>query len=328
MYLLLNAFYLQEEAARGRLEIVDETLGKCAKMGATVVRTWAFNDDPNKHDSGIQRGRLVYSEAGLGGVDRVLERARAHGLQLILPLIDYWSAYGGVQQWLRWNGVADAVEGDARFFSDPRLRAHYAAHVERLLGRLNPLTGVRWGDDPTVLAWELMNEPRGEPALLADWAAFAARAVRAVATQRISAGDEGELETFERLLGCPEIDLASCHFYPEKCGVAPEQLEDSGVEFLERRAELARRARRPLVLGEFGLCNAGLPLGERRRIYRRWLAAAQKVDLAGAGPWGFSHDSRPAEWDEFTFYWRDGTQPADLGNSYVDLMVEAAGKVG
>jgi mannan endo-1,4-beta-mannosidase len=323
-FVMLNAYYLQEEAARGRLDVVDETLAKCARMGAKVVRVWAFNDDPNKADTAIQRGRLVYSEVGLGGVDRVLERARAHGLRLILPLVDFWNSYGGVRQWLLWNGITDAVEGDPRFFTDPRLRDHYAAHVAQLLGRKNPLTGVRWGDDPTVLAWELMNEPRGDAYAIADWAVFAARAVRAVAQQLISAGEEGELESFRRLLACPDINLASCHLYPEKTGVAPPLFQSTGVWFLESRAELARAAGKPLYVGELGLSNDGQPLATRRAIYRRWLATVRESGLAGAAPWLFAYDSRPAAWDDFTFYWKDGTEPSDPANSYVDLLIEAA----
>ena len=85
-FVLVNAYYLQEEAARGRLDLVDETLAACAAIGVAVVRAWAFNDDPNKADTGIQRERLRYSAVGLAGLDRVIERARAHGLRLILPL--------------------------------------------------------------------------------------------------------------------------------------------------------------------------------------------------------------------------------------------------
>jgi hypothetical protein len=32
--------------------------------------------------------------------------------------------------------------------------------VQTLLTRKNHLTGVEYRDDPTILAWELMNEPR------------------------------------------------------------------------------------------------------------------------------------------------------------------------
>jgi mannan endo-1,4-beta-mannosidase len=305
VFILVNAYYLQEEAARGRIDLVDETLAECRAMGAGVVRTWAFNDDPNKLDTHIQRAAGVYSEAGLHGLDCVLERARARGIKLILPLVNYWNAYGGARQWLLWHGVADAREGDPRFFTDERVRAHYAAHVGQLLDRENPLTGVRYGDDDTVLAWELMNEPRTgglPPDVLADWARFAARAIKSRARQRVSAGDEGELAVFRLLLAEGDLDLASCHFYPHKYGVPPGDERAAGIAWIEERARLAAAFGKPLVVGEFGIANGVLDSNERVAIYRAWIEAAARAGAAGIGPWLFAYGARPAAWDEFTFY--------------------------
>src|SRR5205807_5304756 len=82
------------------------------------------------------------------------------------------------------------------FFREPALREHYAAHVGRLLERVSPLDGTRYGDHPAVLAWELMNEPRGvgldgAGEEMADWIRFAAREVRRHARQLVSSGEEG-----------------------------------------------------------------------------------------------------------------------------------------
>jgi mannan endo-1,4-beta-mannosidase len=358
-FVLANAYYLQEEAARGRVDRVDEVLGKCARLGARVVRTWAFNDDPDKADSGMQRGPGLYAEVGLSGLDRVLERARAHGIRLILPLVNYWNAYGGVRQWLAWQGVGDAFEGDARFFTDERLRSHYAGHVARLLRRVNPLTGDAYGDDPTVLAWELMNEPRGrgldpEGRALAAWVGFAAREVKRHARQLVSVGDEGEEvspegydaqffgkvgashlfspltgTSFSRHLECPFVDLASCHFYPEKYGIRAGAEEEAGCAWIEGHTRRAAAAGRPLIVGELGLANEGRPgarfaLSERRRIYARWLAQARSAGAAGAGMWLLAHDDRPDEWDDFTFYVRSDAPLDDPRNRYADLIADAA----
>jgi mannan endo-1,4-beta-mannosidase len=274
-----------------------------------VVRAWAFNDDPNKDDSGIQRDRLRYREGGLDGLDRVLERARAHGLKLMLALVNFWDAYGGARQWLRWNGVEDPAEGDIRFFTDGGARAHYAEHVATLLTRENRLTGIAYGEDPTVLAWELMNEPRGEPAIVGEWLTFAADCVRRHACQPISAGDEGALIS-------PALDLASLHYYPEKHGAQPGAEAEDGCARIVDGCARARAAGQPLIVGEIGLRSAGpLLLAERRAIYRRWFAAAADAGASGIGPWLFTYATRPAEWDEFSFT-ADGT--------YDDVLLECA----
>jgi len=286
-FTLINAYYLQEEAARGRLDLVDETFAGARAMGARVVRAWAFNDDPNKDDTAIQRALGAYEERGLDGLDRTVERARAHGIKLILPLCNYWNAYGGARQWLLWHGVADAREGDPRFFTDERVRQSFTSHVQRIAGR--------YRDDDTVLAWELMNEPRGAPA---DWVRFAARAVKQAAPRHlISLGDEGGEH-----LDCDELDLASCHFYPQKYGVRGGDEARAGVDWIAAHARAAARAGKPLVVGEFGIARDGLDPDARLAAYRAWLDAAASTEaVAGIGPWLFAYVSRPPEWDEFTF---------------------------
>ena len=328
---LVNAYYLQEEAARGRRDLVDETFAACVAMGVGVVRAWAFNDDPAKADTGIQRDKLIYSPLGLTGLDRVLERARAFGLRLVLPLVNHWNAYGGARQYLLWNGVGDAREGDVRFFTDGRVRAHWAAHVTQLLQRTNPLTGFRYAEDPVVLAWELMNEPRGRglppagPGSLVEWVRFAAGTVRSAgARQLISVGDEVEENSFEngaydpsfwkrvdgehlfspknggsfaRFLEVDDVDLGSCHFYPEKYGLTPGAEAEAGCAWIEGHAAVAHARKKPLLVGEFGMIAPS-----RLEAYRRWLRAAEHAEVAAIGPWLFCYRSRPALWDEFTFY--------------------------
>ena len=41
------------------------------------------------------------------------------------------------------------------FYSDNRVRAAYRAYVAMLLARTNTLTGVRYRDDPAILAFEV-----------------------------------------------------------------------------------------------------------------------------------------------------------------------------
>jgi mannan endo-1,4-beta-mannosidase len=329
---LVNAYYLQEEAARGRLDVVDETLASARALGATVVRAWAFNDDPHKDDSAIRRGISVYRESGLVGLDRLLLRARAHGVGLILALADHWNAYGGARQAMRWAGVEDAVEGDARFYADAGARAAYAAHVATLLRRVNALTGLRYGEDATVVAWELCNEPRGRDAAgrtadapgappgsgLRAWVAEAARAVKAHARQLVSVGDEGEdvsaagwdprlvraaphlfapstATSFSAHLACPDVDVASAHLYPHKWGL-PASL---GGLWIAEHARRAHAAGKPLVVGEMGIA---LPSRRARaRHLARWLTAAARSGVAVAGPWLFVYRERPRAWDELSF---------------------------
>ncbi len=362
---VLNAYYLQEEAARdvrrGLAEsaAVEETLAKAAALGAWAVRTNAFNDGEEKRgDSAIQVAPLVYDETSLRGLDLVLTRASAHGVRLVLPLGNYWDAYGGARRYVGWAGLPAPGEGDARFFTERAVIEHYKAHVTRLLSRVNTFDGLRYGEHPAVLAWELLNEPRGtgldaEGAAMRAWVDEVAAVVKAQAPGHlVGTGEEGfEASTlghdapfwreaapgslfaagtsFLRNTASPFIDFGSVHFYPEAWGIARERTALAGARWFSEHAALARTLGKPLFIGEFALRNeGGFTLEERRAMYRGWFRCARRLGVGASAPWMFANDARPDTWDAFTFYYRSGTEPADPRNRYADLVLEAAGRAG
>ena len=46
------------------------------------------------------------------------------------------------------------------FFSDLHIKQWFKRYMRKVIHRTNTLTGVVYRDDPTIFAWELMNEPR------------------------------------------------------------------------------------------------------------------------------------------------------------------------
>jgi mannan endo-1,4-beta-mannosidase len=340
----VNAYYLHEEATRelrgvpsaqGRL---DEVLARARAVGSTVVRTWAFNDAPG-HDTVLQRAPLRYDADALEGLDRVIAAAGGHDLRLVLVLGNYWPDYGGVPQYLEWHGLPPTEPH--RFFTDPAVRAHFREHVARLVGRHNSITGLAYRDDPTILAWELLNEPRGagldaDGATLASWVAEMAAAVRAVDPNHlVGTGEEGfdgtgHLDaTAWRRLGARDavaeesgtdwvadssaVDYASIHVYPDMWGVAPRHVAAAGARWIREHAALARAMERPLVVGEFGLPSRELAPGTghsesaRRSAIDLWLGtAAAEPGVAGALGWMLVHDGRPDALDPYAWTWSSG----------------------
>jgi mannan endo-1,4-beta-mannosidase len=356
----LNAYFLQEEAARALRRgepgsaVVDEVLSKAAALGASAVRTNAFNDGPEKAgDSAMQVAPLEYDEVSLRGLDLVLARASAHGVRLVLPLGNYWDDFGGARQYVAWAGLPAPREGDARFFTDPRVVAMYRAHVARLLDRVNTFDGRRYGDHPAVLAWELLNEPRGdgldrEGRAMRAWVDEVASHVKRLAPGHlVGTGEEGldsresgaagllwQLfapwmfeggSSFALNSASPWVDYASVHLFPESWGVPHPWVPAAGASWIDGHARVARAIGKPLVIGEFGVQRTGgLTLAERRAVYAGWFRCARTTGAAAAAPWMLANDARPAEWDSHAFYWRTGTDPADPVNEYADLVRAAA----
>lgn len=336
--ILLNAYFLQEDAARdvraGRAQspVLEEVFAKASAMGVAGLRTNGFNDAAEKvGDTAIQIARLQYDETAFRGLDRVLTRAHAHGLKLVLPLGNYWDAYGGARRYVQWSGAMDAVEGDRRFFADPAIVAHFQTHIANVLDRVNTEDGIRYGDHPAVLGWELLNEPRAtglSVEQMGAWTDAVAALIREKAPgHRVGTGEEGlDLSVFRRISASPAIDFGSMHYYPELWGVPAQEIPSHGAQWIGDRMAIARELGKPLFFGEFGLRNGGeFDLPERRALYRGWLRCAKRSGVAAIAPWMFANDARPDEWDEYTFYYRDGTQPDDPENRYTDLVIEATG---
>jgi mannan endo-1,4-beta-mannosidase len=143
---------------------VDTVLDAAAALRLNTLRVWAFADGAQQWHA-LQPARGVFCEQSLEGLDLVVAGAKARGLRLILPLLNYWRDYGGMDVYNAWCGHDAGCREEeevarASFYSCPRCRAAFVAAVAALTARVNTRTGVRYRDEPTIMAWELCNEAR------------------------------------------------------------------------------------------------------------------------------------------------------------------------
>ncbi|MEW6509769.1 MAG: cellulase family glycosylhydrolase [Bacteroidota bacterium] len=193
-----NAYYLASSAARGDTASVAEVFAMAQGLRMTVVRTWAFNDGADSLDSAVIQYRPgVFNETALRGLDRVLCMAARYGIRLILPLVNSWDEFGGMNQYVRWLGAvqqvqpgnvpSEIVRGEEGrqyrrfvsttaahddFYYNPTIRSWFENYAAMLVNRVNSCTGRTYRDDTTIAAWELANEPRSSDKtgrLVRDW---------------------------------------------------------------------------------------------------------------------------------------------------------------
>ncbi|WVZ61140.1 hypothetical protein U9M48_011058 [Paspalum notatum var. saurae] len=155
-----NAYWLMLMASDpARRDKVVAAFRQAAAHGLNLARTWAFSDGG---DAPLQVSPGVYDEAMFQGLDFVIAEARRHGIYLLLCLANNFPDFGGKRQYVRWARAAGHrdLATDDDFFNSTVVKGYYKRHATTVLTRVNTLTGVSYKDDPTILGWELMNEPR------------------------------------------------------------------------------------------------------------------------------------------------------------------------
>jgi mannan endo-1,4-beta-mannosidase len=284
--------------------------------GLKAVRLWALGEqaapgEPYHALYAFRIGENGWLEESFVHLDRVLSAARERNLKVIVVLANRWSDYGGIATYLHWSGVTvqrdaagqPAGSALAAFLECAPCQALYAAHVERVVGRTNSITNLPYRDDPTIMAWELINEVSAvgarEEELLLAWIRRNARLIRALdARHLISAGHIGYQTSRERSVWgavqrIPEIDFADAHFYPahdprvSSRAQLPALLDDPiALALLD--------VQKPLVLGEFGFAReAYKAASERRHWFETFVGHALARGVSGALVWIYEPGDNP-----------------------------------
>ena len=147
-----NAYWLAQEAD----EDIETAFDDIVNAGLTTVRTMGFNDvtTPQNYGAYYQlwtNGVATFNTGayGISRFDAVVASAKSHGIRLIVPLTNNWSDYGGMDVYvsqLNPGGTHDT------FYTDSTIIAAYKNYVNEFV--------TRYLDEPTILGWELANEPR------------------------------------------------------------------------------------------------------------------------------------------------------------------------
>jgi cellulase (glycosyl hydrolase family 5) len=175
----------------------------------------------------------------------------------------------------------------------------YKDWTTHVLNRVNPLTGIRYKDDPTIFAWDLMNEPEVSSVALAQtWMQEMASHLKASgARQLVGSGSEGFYDgragsdPDTEPVAVPAVDFQTWHVYPTYHNVRPSDVAD----LITRHCTSAHRAQKPVLLQEFAYPAATASERQSRaELYRTWLAAVHSNgDCAGWLYWRLEGEVKP-----------------------------------
>lgn len=302
----------------------DEALANAERDGVRVVRQWALGECPAPDTAVHKPAEAFYFQAGPNNwqeqsfvhLDSLMASAERHGLKVVLTLANNWSDYGGIPMYLYWAGLADHPGDDRlrhRFYTEPQIRTWFENFVRELVLRRNTVTGRLYRDDPTLFAWELVNEqatPFHQIEAMQDWLRHMAAFVKDLDPNHLVSTS---FSLYERLLirdyiissfQLEQLDYCDIHFYAS----APHQRflfadAEAVNQVIDDLVHIAHDAvGKPLVIGELGFSRFEPWLGRsREHWFERVLDHSLKKGAAGVLLWSYSIP----DWrDAFEINWR------------------------
>lgn len=281
-----------------------------------------------------------YNETLLVGLDHTLAEMARRDMKAVLYLTNFWEWSGGMMTYLSWvNGGRYINMNDpahpwpafadfnADFYRSAEAVGLYHDYIRAVVGRTNTVTGRRYADDPTIMSWQLANEPRAagdaakvrenQPAFQA-WVSDTARLIKSLApNQLVSTGSEGlkgSAESRDIVLDThrsPDIDYVTAHIWPGNWSWL--KLDDMAStdgearrltrEYIDQHVSIAAELGKPLVVEEFGyprdgnLYDPSVPSTLREGFYRDVHAAVLENiraggPLVGSNFWAWNGEGR------------------------------------
>lgn len=327
-------------------------LDRLKSMGINNLRIMGGSEGPDSAPwrmvPSLQPSPGIYNQDVLNGLDFLLSEMHKRGMYAVVCLNNFWDWSGGFGQYIVWSGEADKIpypppspggnwqtyqEFAAGFYSNPKAQALFEQFIHFIIGHINPYTGKTYRDDPTIMAWELANEPRGinnVPAFL-KWIDQTAGFIKSLDSHHlVTTGSEGDTPSpstagndFYLDHSSKYIDYTTIHIWVQNWGMYnPADAEHTygpalkyALNYLSDHEKIARQLGKPLVMEEFGLSRdhnvftPGSPVTIRdqyysslfKAIYER--ASINKSVVAGCNFWAWAGEGRA---DKAGDYWKPG----------------------
>jgi mannan endo-1,4-beta-mannosidase len=222
---------------------INDALESVRQMGGQVVRIYTLSVRILSEDANIPRhviGAGKFNEEAYKSLDMTLAIAQQKGIRIIFPFIDNASWWGGIEACAAFRG-----KSKADFWTDPQLFEDYKTLVNSVVNRTNSITGVKYKDDKTILAWETGNELICPP----EWTVKAAAYIKSIDQNHLVMDGYHLIPIRDLSLEDKNIDIVTTHHYPVMflIVVSPDEM----IEQIKKMAALAR-GKKAYVVGEFG----------------------------------------------------------------------------
>ncbi|XVF63817.1 hypothetical protein PTKIN_Ptkin09bG0117000 [Pterospermum kingtungense] len=344
-----NAYWLMYMAADpSQRTKVSSAFQEAKQHGLNIARTWAFSDGG---DRPLQYSPGSYNEQMFQGLDFVVSEAKRYGIKLVLSFVNNYDQFGGKKQYVNWaRNQGQSLGSDDDFFTNSVVKEYYKNHIKTLLTRHNTLTGVAYKDEPTIMAWELMNEPRcySDPSgkTMQAWITEMASHVKSIdGNHLLEVGLEGfygpsssEKQQYNPNFQVgtdfiannqiPGIDFATVHSYPDQW--LQNSNDESQIAFLNNWLnnhiqDAQNILKKPLLFAEFGKSLKTAGPNQRDELFNTvYTAIYSSARGGGAAVGGLFWQLLAQGMDSF----RDGYEVImSEGTSTIDIITQESQKL-
>ncbi|WOG97809.1 hypothetical protein DCAR_0417150 [Daucus carota subsp. sativus] len=297
-----NAYWLMSVASDpSQRNKVSSTFQEAVSSGLTISRTWAFSDGGNQP---LQSSPGVYNEQMFQGLDFVVNEARRQGIKLILSLVNNHGDFGGKAQYVKWaREKGQTISADDDFYTNSVVKEFYKNHVKTILSRQNSINGIEYKSDPTIMAWELINEPRcasdSSGKTMQAWIKEMASYLKSMDKEHLLEvgleGFYGESAPKDKQFNLnfkhgtdfishnqfPEIDFTTIHSYPDQCS----HLQTTGISSHIQDSQTVLG--KPMLVAEFGWNKSRIDTNTRDQligtVYSGIYSSARRGGAAAGG---------------------------------------------
>jgi mannan endo-1,4-beta-mannosidase len=310
-------------------------------VGAEGLTTYKYRVPSEK---ALQPQPGVFDEKIMYGLDYLLNELGKRNMKAVLHFTNTWDWSGGLGQYLQWNGYGPQPHSKyggytwnadqhytSQFYTCQKCMDELDVYIKYVLHRINSINGKKYVSDPSIMAWEIINEPRpmevsANSAFLA-WMKHVSALIKSVDHNHLlTTGSEGDIASafdmsiYKKIHEDKNIDYLTIHIWPKNWSWFKDTAIVAGyptiisnaTAYINRHLAIAKELNKPLVVEEFGLprdahsFDINATTNSRDKWYAFVFGTMMKhPEIAGANFWAFGGIARPIPGQIF---WKDGDE--------------------
>lgn len=260
----------------------------------------------------------------------------------VIYLNNFWIWSGGMSQYVSWltgepvpnpfdegHTWNEFMEFSSQFYTNVEAQELYQKFIQTLVNRKNTVTGKLYKNDPTILSWQLANEPRpgsdrnaeSNMSAFLGWIEGTANYIKSIDPNHlVSAGSEGvhgcaqKEDCYLKSSSISSIDYLNMHiwilnwgwFDPKNMAKTYPDALSKAIAYMDKHAAYAADLGKPITLEEFGAPRDGESYSHesstvyRDKYFREVFAAiyekaASGGPIAGSNFWAWGGDGRATD---------------------------------